>query len=133
MLLPKDGDGLKKFPEQIKTGWVFAGYYNFSQETWQQGPYVKVVDRVNKYDKSVYPVIGDTIKVIKPRNIVIYNYKYSGEKYEMESPAKMVAIIRPEIDHTRFVLAKGIRVEVRDIDIRHSLGRVDCIWCRVGP
>jgi len=121
-------DGLN---DGLYTGWIFAGYYNFQQETWQQGPYVKILNRVNQYDKSIIPIVGDTIQVLKPLNIIIYNYAYSKRLYELDSPALKIGVLRPA-DYTGHKLKKGTKIEVRAVVPSHSSGKPDAIWCRIG-
>jgi hypothetical protein len=83
---------------------------------------------IDKY--SSIPALGDVLRVIKSRRIIIANFKISGLKSQMTFPGIIKGTIDSD-DETGVVLPEGALVIVRDVQLGAYEGRPAAVWCRV--
>ena len=110
------------------SGWILAGYYDPRTLSFTDArPYLEIA-KTSRQDRHVLPEIGDWIRVVGERNVIIPEYRSSGLAHQMEAP---LADLRDE-DYTGVKLSSGTMMEVRDVGGGSYPGRPQAVWLRVG-
>jgi hypothetical protein len=111
------------------TGWIFGGYYDETVGRFIQGPYFRIVHS-NYGDKRVLPRLGDRLRIVSERNIIIADFASLGLTKQFQPPWQQ-NVLAPD-DYTGWKLPRGATVEVRDVSSGSFPGRPDAVWIRVG-
>lgn len=118
-------------PLSFNTGWIYSGVYNPSGGIYVEGPYTTVAYRPGARERgAIVPRIGDVLKVVKERRVIIANFKLEGLKHQMISPP-LINPLLTDADETGVILKKSTLILVRDTEISGDPGRSHTIWCRI--
>lgn len=118
-------------PLPFHTGWIYVGVYDIPRAVYLDGPFAAVAYRPGTVERgALVPRIGDVLRIVKDRRVIIADFQSNGLRDQMTSPPLVHDILSDE-DETEEVLSKGTLVIVRDVEISHDPGRSDTVWCRV--
>lgn len=122
--------GINHHPKTVQlpfdSGWILAGYYDPSTQSYTQVPYVEIA-KTSYPQKQTLPRVGDWIRVTGERNVIIADYSTSGTSNQMYPPMRDLA----PSDYTGVKLTAGTLMEVRDIGGGSYPGRPTALWLRV--
>lgn len=111
------------------TGWIFCGYYVEEQHGYIEDPACKVINTKYK-EHSDLPRLGDRIRVVKTRKLVIKDFAVSGLTKQFDPP--WTKSVLDSTDYTGINLPPGVVLAVRDISAGHFADRPLAIWVRIG-
>jgi hypothetical protein len=118
-----------------KTGWVLLGFVSVATDElvldFATEPSFETLGRNTHPSEGALPKIGDRIRARYGWAIVILDYKLTGEKNGLISPATRQTLY--PADNTDLEIPKGTVVEVRDIQISKPYGEEKAVWARVAP
>jgi hypothetical protein len=108
------------------SGWILAGYYDPSTQTYTQVPYIEIA-KTSYPQKQTMPRVGDWVRVTGERNVIIADYATSGTTEQKNAPMRDLTAG----DYTGVKLPSGTVMEVRDIGGGSYEGRPTAFWLRV--
>jgi hypothetical protein len=79
---------------------------------------------------NAIPTMGDVLRVIKSRRIIIAEFRTMGLKNQMTMPGFVKGAIDSD-DETGVQLASGTLVIVRDVQLGAYPNKPAAVWCRV--
>jgi hypothetical protein len=112
------------------SGWIFLGYFDRQASAYIEGPLARVVLHDSPDEPSLLPARGDVLRIIKPRDLIIADFKTQGLVDQLTPPALIHAKLT-DADETGLILRRDQLVLVRDISITQLPGRTPAVWCRV--
>lgn len=111
------------------TGWIFCGYYNDKQGFFIEEPSCEVAKTAYP-NKSKLPRVGDRIRIVKERNLIIRDYATRGLSEQLNPPWEKSVL--DANDYTGIKLPAGSIVSVRDVSGGQFPDHPVAIWIRVG-
>lgn len=117
-----------RFPGQLETGWIFAGYVNKESGKFSEGPYANLAK-----DPKIDPVFvaGNQIEILANRELIIKNYK-SADADPLASPITIPGGVLRPADRTAVTIEEGKLWVVRDVSRGNFIGNIQqAVWLRI--
>lgn len=113
-----------------KSGWILVAYLDEFKDTYISKP--KYIIKESSYrTSSNIPRFEEKIELTEERNVIIANYKISGEKDLFTWPIYLNTLSKN--DYTGLSLPKGSILDIRDVAIGNIPGHPRVVWLRVAP
>lgn len=111
------------------SGWLFAGYFNTSKQSFIEGPYVSVISNPSSKSNRYFQ-LGDRILLNIARKVYIVDFKNAGSAKKLISPITKGIIDKN--DETNVILPANAELIVRDVSEGHWPDNPNiAVWLRV--